>query len=109
MLAEGYDVRSISAVSTVDFTRGRPSYYDSNSFKFHLDGTGNYEGNVLVSMFDSNSAGFFTDITSSLFGAATFTQAKKGIYSLGQLYNAVRFNVTSIQATKAVNVSGAWS
>ena len=107
MIAERFDVRSVTAAGTLDFLQGRPTWFDSG-FRFQLDGTGNYEGTVLATLFDSGSAGYFVDVTSSLFGAATFTQAKKGLYSLGVLYNAVRFNITSVQSTKNVLISGAW-
>ena len=108
MLSEAYDVRSFTAVGTYDFLRGRPTFYDQG-FSFQLDGTGNYEGKVLASNFDSNSAGLFTDITSSIFGAATYTQAAKGWYKLGVMHNAIRFNVTSVQAAKCNNVVGSWT
>jgi hypothetical protein len=107
VIAERFDVRSVTAAGTLDFIQARPTWFDTG-FAFQLDGTGNYEGNVLATMLDTGSAGYFVDITSSLFGGATFTQAKKGIYSAGLMYNAVRFNITSVQATKNVLVSGTW-
>lgn len=107
MIAERFDVRSVTAAGTLDFVQALPRLMDSG-FSFQLDGTGNYEGTALATMFDTGSAGYFVDVTSLLFGGATFTQAKKGIYVLGQMYNAVRFNVTSVQATKNVLLAGTW-
>jgi hypothetical protein len=107
VIAERFDVRSVTAAGTLDFINQRPTWFD-NGFKFQLDGTGNYEGTVLATMLDTGSAGYFVDITSALFGGATFTQAKKGIYDTGKLYNAVRLNITSVQATKNVLLSGTW-
>lgn len=107
MIGERFDVRSITAAGTLDFVQQRPTLMDSG-FSFQLDGSGNYEGNILATMFDTSTAGFFVDVTSLLVGAATFTSAKKGIYVLGQMYNAVRFNITSVQATKNVAIAGTW-
>lgn len=108
MLAERFNVQSFTAVATYDYIDAKPSLYDVG-FRFQLGGSGNFEGKVLASNFDTGSAGLFTDITSSLFGGATFTQAKAGFYQVsGGLYNAIRFSITSVQAANVALVSGSW-
>jgi hypothetical protein len=108
-LNERIDFRVITAVGTLDFTRGKPSFYDA-PFRFQLEGTGNFEGSVLGSFLDPGSAAYFHDITSLIFGAATFTQAKKGAsYFMTLPFENIRFNITSLQAANSLCIGGAWT
>lgn len=95
-----YVVRSFTAVGTADIggvqivKRG-----EHNGLNILIQATGNFEANLLADHFGD---GGFTDVTTFLFGAATFTSAKKFGFLQGYLPWAVRLNVTSVQAANSV-------
>lgn len=105
---ERFDIRTVSAVGTLDFKSGLPSSKDKG-FSLQVGADGNFELNLLATNFDDAVTGNFVDVTSLFAGGATITAAGWYRPAVPVMFGAVRLNVTSIQSTKVVNVAGSFS
>jgi hypothetical protein len=106
-LSDRYTVRSFTAAGTADlggvqgFSKSVPAY----GANLMIDTNGNFEANLIADHFGD---GVYVDVTTFLFGAATFTQAKKFAYLAGYLPWALRVQVTSIQSAKYVRLAAGY-
>lgn len=104
-IPERFDVRSLIVVGTQDFVNARPTWFDSG-FRLQAAGDGNFEYNLLASDMDNSVPGNFFDITSLVSGGATIVGNR--FVFVDRIFGTVRVNVTSIQSTKHLNLSGSW-
>ncbi len=105
--SDRFTIRSLTAVGTADLggVQALPSRGNLYGANIMIDTNGNFEANLLADHFGD---GVYTDVTTVLFGAATFTQADKFVVRAGYLPWALRLRVTSLQAAKYVRVAAAY-
>jgi hypothetical protein len=102
-------VTSLTAVYSGDFVVDRPSWLETG-YRVQVIANGNFALSILATDGDNATSGNFIDVSTFVTpvgsGAAVGANiTKAGFYYLPRmLFNAVRINVTSVQAGQNVNL-----
>lgn len=107
-MSDRFDVRTVSAVGTLDFVSGKPTVLDVG-FSFQFKPSGNARAQVLATNLDPSVPGNFQDVTSLFTGGAQLTAAGWYRPTLPVMFGVVRFNVDSVQAANNVLIAGSFS